>query len=227
MSPKALGVRTVPAGDDNGEYQSLLADIGATCEVTYVSNGKAPLQGIAVEQGQAVEDVAQRFLRQAMVTSASCWPGSSSRTSMMKKTARRTRSPGVVGPCLGIPEPRDTRRTEPSISCWTPWVALLTVHSGSPCSCRGSPEAQGVRAPASEERGDPDCDRRRGTVPDALRGTGPTGHTDPRPRDPTQNVSALDCYQSVDYVRGFGINTLRRVLISLGGKGRRVFPCPS
>lgn len=35
------------------------------------------------------------------------------------------------------------------------------------------------------------------------------------PRNPTELVSALDCYQSVDYVRAFGLTTLRRTLVAL------------
>jgi Serine dehydrogenase proteinase len=35
------------------------------------------------------------------------------------------------------------------------------------------------------------------------------------PRNPTELVSALDCYQSVDYVRAFGLGTLRRTLVTL------------
>src|SRR5580698_7957457 len=35
------------------------------------------------------------------------------------------------------------------------------------------------------------------------------------PRNPTELVSALDCYQSVDYVRAFGLTTLHRALTAL------------
>jgi hypothetical protein len=35
------------------------------------------------------------------------------------------------------------------------------------------------------------------------------------PRNQTELVSALDCYQSVDYVRAFGLTTLRRTLVAL------------
>jgi hypothetical protein len=35
------------------------------------------------------------------------------------------------------------------------------------------------------------------------------------PRNPTELVSALDCYQSVDYVRAFGLATLHQALVAL------------
>ena len=35
------------------------------------------------------------------------------------------------------------------------------------------------------------------------------------PRNPTELVSALDCYQSVDYVRAFGLTTLHQALVAL------------
>lgn len=37
------------------------------------------------------------------------------------------------------------------------------------------------------------------------------------PRNPTRTISALDCYQSVDYVRQFGFKTLAEVLTQLVG----------
>jgi hypothetical protein len=44
------------------------------------------------------------------------------------------------------------------------------------------------------------------------------------PRNPTDRVSALDCYQSVDYVRTFGLNTLSRTFRSLAGETRALIP---
>jgi hypothetical protein len=35
------------------------------------------------------------------------------------------------------------------------------------------------------------------------------------PRNPTDTLSALDCYQSVDYVRKFGLNSLKQALTAL------------
>jgi hypothetical protein len=44
------------------------------------------------------------------------------------------------------------------------------------------------------------------------------------PRNPTDRVSALDCYQSVDYVRTFGLNTLNRTFRALAGETRALIP---
>lgn len=44
------------------------------------------------------------------------------------------------------------------------------------------------------------------------------------PRNPTQYVSALDCYQSVDYVREFAIYTMKRALTFLSQEQRLVKP---
>ena len=44
------------------------------------------------------------------------------------------------------------------------------------------------------------------------------------PRNPTDRVSALDCYQSVDYVRTFGLNTLTRTFRALAGETRALIP---
>jgi len=44
------------------------------------------------------------------------------------------------------------------------------------------------------------------------------------PRNPTDRVSALDCYQSVDYVRGFGLTTLTRAFEALAQKTRTLIP---
>jgi serine dehydrogenase proteinase len=44
------------------------------------------------------------------------------------------------------------------------------------------------------------------------------------PRNPTDRVSALDCYQSVDYVRGFGLTTLSRAFRVLAGETQTLIP---
>jgi len=41
------------------------------------------------------------------------------------------------------------------------------------------------------------------------------------PRNPTKFVSALDCYQSVDYVRKFGVNTMSQALSRLSSEAGR------
>jgi Serine dehydrogenase proteinase len=46
------------------------------------------------------------------------------------------------------------------------------------------------------------------------------------PRNPTDRVSALDCYQSVDYVRAFGLSTLTKTFRALAGETRTLIPLP-
>jgi Serine dehydrogenase proteinase len=46
------------------------------------------------------------------------------------------------------------------------------------------------------------------------------------PRNPTDRVSALDCYQSVDYVRAFGLSTLSKTFRALAGETRTLIPLP-
>jgi hypothetical protein len=46
------------------------------------------------------------------------------------------------------------------------------------------------------------------------------------PRNPTDRVSALDCYQSVDYVRAFGLTTLSRAFRALAAETRTLIPLP-
>lgn len=41
------------------------------------------------------------------------------------------------------------------------------------------------------------------------------------PRNPSTFISALDCYQSVDYVRKFGVNTMSQALSRLGSEAGR------
>jgi Clp protease len=49
---------------------------------------------------------------------------------------------------------------------------------------------------------------------------GPLDAQIPSPRNPTTFVSALDCYQSVDYVRKFGVETMSQALTRLGDDAR-------
>jgi len=52
---------------------------------------------------------------------------------------------------------------------------------------------------------------------------GPLDTQLPDPRNPANHLSALDCYQSVDYVRDFGIRTMKEMLPALIAKtGRRI-----
>lgn len=44
------------------------------------------------------------------------------------------------------------------------------------------------------------------------------------PRNPASKVSALDCYQSVDYVRTFGLNTLSQAFKALATETRVLIP---
>jgi Serine dehydrogenase proteinase len=215
-SPKVLGVIHMP-NHDNGEYQSLLADVGATCQVTYVSNGKAPLQGIAVAHGQVVEDAAQRFLRQ---------------------------SHGDVCVLLAGKLQSDFNDEEDSTENAVAWRCMAVL--GDP-GAEGYNKDRSIDLVLDTLGGSLDSAFRialflsrftsklRVYVPRRAKSAGtliaigaeelylthfaelgPLDTQIPDPRDPTHNVSALDCYQSVDYVRGFGINTLKKVLISLG-----------
>lgn len=52
---------------------------------------------------------------------------------------------------------------------------------------------------------------------------GPLDSQIPDPRNPVERVSALDCYQSVDFVRDFGARTVREMLYKLvDATGRRI-----
>jgi hypothetical protein len=53
---------------------------------------------------------------------------------------------------------------------------------------------------------------------------GPLDTQIPDPRNPANTVSALDCYQSVDYVRDFGFNTITSVLPQLVDATERRIP---
>ncbi len=53
---------------------------------------------------------------------------------------------------------------------------------------------------------------------------GPLDTQIPDPRNPANTVSALDCYQSVDYVRDFGFNTITSVLPQLVESTERRIP---
>jgi hypothetical protein len=46
------------------------------------------------------------------------------------------------------------------------------------------------------------------------------------PRNPTDRVSALDCYQSVDYVRAFGLSTFSKTFRALTAETRTLIPLP-
>jgi hypothetical protein len=53
---------------------------------------------------------------------------------------------------------------------------------------------------------------------------GPLDTQIPDPRNPANTVSALDCYQSVDYVRDFGVKTITEILPQLVNSTERRIP---
>lgn len=53
---------------------------------------------------------------------------------------------------------------------------------------------------------------------------GPLDTQIPDPRNPAELVSALDCYQSVDYVRGFGLSTLGKAMWTLATETQTQIP---
>lgn len=209
----------------NEEHQSLIATEGATCEITYVSNGKPVLPGIPPEHWESLEETAQAFLRESRGDVCVLLAGqlqsdfSNQENSTENAVAERCRAalgdPGEEGYDNGqtIDLILDTLggsldsayRTFLYLSQFAANLRVFVprrAKSAGTLIAIGAPEL--YLAPFSE--------------------LGPLDTQIPDPRNPTEKVSALDCFQSVDYVRGFGIDTLKRVLIALGKEMRTGIP---
>jgi Serine dehydrogenase proteinase len=204
---------------DNGsrERQSLLQGDGPFCQITYVSNGIAPPRGIPAEQRPLVEEAARLFLQgsrgDACVLVAGQLQSDFNDVEHSTENAVAERCRSVLG------NPADDRydrnRTVDLVLdtlggsldsafrivlFMSRFTSRLRVFVPRRAKSAGTLIAAGARevylTPFAE--------------------LGPLDTQIPDPRNPTERVSALDCYQSVDYVRTFGIDTLQRALIALG-----------
>lgn len=202
---------------DGEEYQILPPNEGATGQITYVSNGKAPLPAIPLERRKAVEEAAQKFLRESHGNVCVLLAGqlqsdfNDEEHSTENAVAERCRSalgdPGDDGYAKNrtIDLVLDTLggsldsayRTVLFLSQFT---SKLRVYVPRRAKSAGTLIAIGAQelylAPFAE--------------------LGPLDTQIHDPRNPTEKVSALDCFQSVDYVRGFGIDTMKQALVALG-----------
>jgi hypothetical protein len=204
------------------EYQSLIAGEGATCQVTYVSNGVAPVPGIPVEHREDLEEEARAFLRESggdvCVLVAGALQSEFSDQEHSTESAVAERCQAALGDPGGqkdltIDLILDTLggsldsafRTVLFLSRFTSHLRVYVPRRAKSAGTLIAIGGQEIHlAPLAE--------------------LGPLDTQIPDPRNPTEKVSALDCFQSVDYVRGFGIDTLRQVLISLGKEMKTGIP---
>lgn len=203
------------ANNDN-EFKSLLADTGATCEITYVSDGHAQEVDIPINLQKAVRDAARQFLQATNGRVCVLLVG---KLQSDFDDEQHTTENAVLQRCLlalGDPGGENYDKNRPIdlvldtlggsldsafriILFLSQFTSRLRVYVPRRAKSAGTLIAVGAQelylAPFAE--------------------LGPLDTQIPDPRDPTHNVSALDLFQSVDYVRGFGIDTLKRTLVAL------------
>lgn len=202
--------------DSSEEFLNLLADAGPTCQITYVSNGMAVAQGIPPEPRKTVASLAQEFLHRSGGDVCVLLAGrlqsdfSNDGYSTEKAIANRCRS------VLGDPGEKHYsahRRIDlvldtlggsldsafKTVLYLSRFTSDLRVYVPRRAKSAGTLIAIGTKqlymTPFSE--------------------LGPLDTQIRDPRNPTETLSALDCYQSVDYVRKFGLNSLKQVLLAL------------
>jgi serine dehydrogenase proteinase len=210
---------------DDAEYQILPPNEGATGQITYLSNGIAPLPDIPPERREVVEEAAQKFLRESHGNVCVLLAGRlqsdfddedlSTENALVERCRSALGDPGDDGYTKNrtIDLVLDTLggsldsayRTVLFLSQFT---SKLRVYVPRRAKSAGTLIAIGAQelylAPFAE--------------------LGPLDTQIHDPRNPTEKVSALDCFQSVDYVRGFGIDTLKQVLVALGKEMKTGIP---
>lgn len=209
------GMRDV-TGNDDTEYQSLLADEGANCQITYVSSGKPSMPGIPRDRQRRVEKAAQEFLRESggdiciLLAGRLQSDAGDEEYSTENAVADRCRSE------LGDPGREDYNKATTvdlvldtlggsldsafkTVLFLSRFTSNLRVFVPRRAKSAGTLVAIGAQklymTPFSE--------------------LGPLDTQIRDPRNPTETLSALDCYKSVDYVRDFGLSTLKRALMFL------------
>lgn len=204
--------------DDDREFLSLLANDGVTCQITYVSDGKTPPNGSPAEfrQTQVMEEAAQEFLHRSggdvCVLLAGRLQSSFSNDAYSTENAVADRcrlllgEPGAKHYNAGkkIDLILDTLGGSldsafKTVLFLSRFTSNLRIFVPRRAKSAGTLIAIGSRnlymTPFSE--------------------LGPLDTQIRDPRNPTDTLSALDCYQSVDYVRKFGLNSLKRALVTL------------
>jgi len=216
---------------DDYDYRQLLADNAPVGEIRYLSNGSHPDDGatsepkrIPGEQRERIAETGRLFLEKT--GGSSCLILSGRLISQVGGEAGTTEH-AIIQCCLGrfgYPEaPAESEETidlvldtlgGPLDSAFKTVLALrrftkrLRVFVPRRAKSAGTLIAIGgdelFMSPFSE--------------------LGPLDTQIPDPRNPTDLVSALDCYQSVDYVRSFGLNTFGRALSALAVETRTQLP---
>jgi hypothetical protein len=213
----------VAIGEDH-EYRRLLADDTAIGEVVYLSNGAHQRQKVTSEQKVQIADAGHKFI--AATGGNACMVISGRLVSQPGRDSASTEE-AVAQCCLtrfgypaGPPESDET-------------IDLILDTLGGPLDSA----FKSVLFLSRFTR------RLRVFVPRRAKSAGtliaigaselymsPFGELGPLdtqirdPRNPTDRVSALDCYQSVDYVRGFGLSTLGKALWTLATETQTQIP---
>jgi len=203
--------------DNSGDrFLSLLADADPTCQITYVSNGKGSGHGIATEYREDVARSAQEFLRRTggdvCVLLAGRLQSDFSNDGYSTEKVIATRCKSLLG------DPGDKHYNAhraidlvldtlggsldsafKTVLYLSRFTSNLRIYVPRRAKSAGTLIAIGTRqlymTPFSE--------------------LGPLDTQIRDPRNPTETLSALDCYQSVDYVRKFGLNSLKQALMVL------------
>lgn len=204
------------ASNGNRERQSLLADTGATCEIIDLNNGKAADTVIPVKLRREVGDTAKQFLQ--ATGGHVCVLLAGKLQSDFNDEEHSTENAVLQRCLLALGDPGDEKYSRDRtidlvldtlggsldsafriILFLSQFTSQLRVYVPRRAKSAGTLIAVGCQelylAPFAE--------------------LGPLDTQIPDPRDPTHNVSALDLFQTVDYVRGFGIDTLKRTLVAL------------
>jgi len=215
-------------GSNNEEFVSLLADRGATCQITYVSDGRS-LPGAPAEYPhvQVIEKTAQEFLRRS--GGDVCVLLAGRLQSDLGNDAYSTEN-AVADRCrLLLGEPGDKH-----YNAGKTIDLILDTLGGSLDSAfktilylsRFTSDLRVFVPRRAKSAGTLVAIGSRNLYMTPFSELGPLDTQIPDPRNPTDTLSALDCYQSVDYVRKFGLSSLKQALTALAKEMETGIPLP-
>ena len=195
-----------------------------TSEIMYLSNGAGPQAKIVGTQRDNVIAAGEASWQQAAATPAWCLPVRWCQRRAGTTSARRVRSLAAAWPDSAIPAIRSQGTIDLILDTFggsldsafktmlfvSRFAERLRVFVPRRAKSAGTLIAIG----ANELYMSPFAE------------LGPLDTQIRDPRNPTDRVSALDCYQSVDYVRAFGLSTLSRAFRALAAETRTLIPLP-
>lgn len=209
---------------ENHEYQGLLADDTPVGEVTYLSNGTRQPRQVSSELRAQLAEAGQKFI--ASTGGSACMIISGRLIS--PSGAQSASTEGAIAQCCltryGYPFGPPASAEMIDLILDTPGGTLDSAFKSVLFLSRFTKRLRVFVPRQAKSAGTLIAIGGNELYMSPFGELGPLDTQIRDPRNPTDRVSALDCYQSVDYVRSFGLSTFGKALWTLATETKTQIP---